>query len=162
MAKIQKKSALIGVFILAAIAGIWRFVWQPSVTKEVLPEVSNMESGIPTPAPQQPVAERQVVSEENGTSKTATVKTSYKNPGGADDVAFSITVDASGVITTASIEVLAKNPTSIKRQEAFATDFPAAIQGKKISELNAIDRVGGSSLTTASFNASLAQLKAGI
>lgn len=161
MAKIQKKSALIGLFILAAIAGIWRFIWQPAKENQPTSETTNVE--VTTPSATQTIEpSAQSVGSETSTEKTASVKTSYSNPGGSDEVGFNITVNEAGIITKAAVEVLAKNPTSKMRQQAFAAGLPAAIEGKKLSDLTAIDRVGGSSLTTGSFNASLAELKAGI
>lgn len=153
MEKISKKTALIWVFIVAAVVCAWRFVWQPAQQKEE-----------PTPLPSNsPVQTSAPLNEEGSPSvKKSSVRTSYKNPGGTDEVAFSLVVDETGTIITASTEVLAKNPTSIQRQEAFAEGLPQAIQGKKISDLTAIDKVGGSSLTTAAFNTSLAELKNGL
>lgn len=92
-------------------------------------------------------------------AKKANVRTNYKNPGGSDDVTFTLTVDQNGAIVDAVVEVLAVNPISKVRQEAFAKDFPAALKGKRLSELTSIDRVGGSSLTTGAFNAALPELK---
>lgn len=156
MQKITKKTALIGLLILTALVGVWRFVIQPWQQKD--------EQNSLTPPMSDPTTKVTPVSsgEEAVNLKKASVRTSYKNPGGEDEVGYSIVVDESGTIVTASAEVLAKNPTSIKRQEAFAEGLLQAIQGKKISDLTAIDKVGGSSLTTASFNASLAELKAGL
>lgn len=166
MAQIQKKTALLGVLVVAAILGIWRFIWAPLQEKEgamntTTPTTMETETPESRPASGAAMQAAPVVEEAKAEKKTS-VRTSYKNPGGEDEVGFSLTVDGAGIITAAQVEVLAKNPTSIKRQEAFAAEFPKAIEGKKLSELGNIDRVGGSSLTTASFNASLAQLKAGI
>lgn len=164
MAKISKKTALLWVLVVAAVLGIWRFIWQPM-------QMQQEEAAAPTPmmegeTPATPAANNAMESapavKEAISEKKAGVRTSYKNPGGEDEVGFSVTVDEAGIITAANVEVLAKNPTSVKRQEAFAAGLPQAIQGKKLSELTAIDKVGGSSLTTDSFNASLALLKTGI
>ncbi len=54
----------------------------------------------------------------------------------------------------------ATSPISTKWQQNFAENLPAAVKGKKLSELSSIDKVAGASLTTAAFNQSLAQLKA--
>lgn len=160
MATMSKKTALVGILIIAAALSVWRFILQPWQEREaaVPNPVTNVDTQPPSPKP----ASESTSGEEVSAVKTATVRTSYKNPGGADEVGFSVSVDGNGIITKASVEVLAKNPTSIMRQEAFAEGLPQAIQGKKLSDLNSIDKVGGSSLTTGSFNVSLAQLKAGI
>jgi hypothetical protein len=55
---------------------------------------------------------------------------------------------------------LGTNDITKVRQTAFAVDFAEAVKGKKIAELTAIDRVGGSSLTTKAFNDSLDELRA--
>jgi hypothetical protein len=46
------------------------------------------------------------------------------------------------------------------RQESFGSGAGAVLVGKKLSDLGAIDRVGGSSLTTNAFNTSIDKLKA--
>jgi hypothetical protein len=151
MAKISKKTALLWILVVAGLLVIWRFIVQPIKQKdEAITPMMSTETSEPTP--------QQVVASES--ERAASVRTQYKNPGGEDEVGYSITVDENDVITKVGVEVLAKNPTSKLRQEAFAAGLPGAIQGKKITELTSIDKVGGSSLTTASFNASLAQLKA--
>lgn len=94
------------------------------------------------------------------TEQTVSVTANYTSPAGEEEVIFNISVDENGVITKAETEGLATNPTSIIRQKSFAESLPTAIVGKNISELSNIDRVGGSSLTTNAFNASLEQLRA--
>lgn len=92
--------------------------------------------------------------------KKVSIKTSYENPAGSDEVGFSLTVNSEGVIVATETEVLAIHDISKKRQDAFASDLTAALQGKKLSDLSPIDRVGGSSLTTGAFNQAIPQLKA--
>ncbi len=92
--------------------------------------------------------------------KKLNTKTSYENPGGKDEVGFTLTINTNGVIVGTATEVLAVHDIAKKRQETFASGLSAAIVGKKLSELTAIDRVGGSSLTTEAFNKALPQLKA--
>ena len=94
------------------------------------------------------------------TEQVLSVEANYTSPAGEEEVIFNISVDENGVITKAETEGLATNPTSIIRQKSFAESLPTAIVGKNISELSNIDRVGGSSLTTNAFNASLEQLRA--
>lgn len=93
------------------------------------------------------------------TEKKLTTKTSYQNPAGADEVGFNVTVNAEGVVTDATVDILAEHAVSKTRQLAFSDGFAAALKGKKLSELTAIDKVGGSSLTTGAFNAALPQLQ---
>jgi len=99
---------------------------------------------------------------QDGSSQAVSVNTTYQTPGGQEDVTFTITVDADGVITGADTEIMGKTPTTITRQTAFAEALPTAIIGMKLSELNNIDRVGGSSLTTGAFNKALTELQAQI
>lgn len=88
------------------------------------------------------------------------VETTYQSPAQLENVSFTLSVDEEGVITRAESTVLAEHPISIMRQESFAAEFPAALQGKKLAELTQVDRIGGSSLTTGAFNRALADLKA--
>lgn len=92
----------------------------------------------------------------------ALVATTYVTPGGEEKVEFAVFVDEDGMITDAEAVVLAKNPTSVMRQKSFATEMPKALKGKKLSELENVDRIGGSSLTTGAFNKALADLQAQI
>ena len=102
-------------------------------------------------------AETSEMTAEEG--KTLTTTQGYKSPAGDEEVGFTLVVDEAGVITEAEAEVMATAPTSKLRQESFAKDFPAAVVGKKLSELSTVDRIGGSSLTTGAFNAALEELK---
>lgn len=88
-----------------------------------------------------------------------TVQCNYQSPAQAEHVAFDVVVDENGVIVEAQSTVTSDNPTSQMRQTAFAEAFPAAVVGKKLADLENVDRIGGSSLTTGAFNAALAGLK---
>lgn len=125
------------------------------------------ESASNAPAPQDPNAgatQSKSGSTDQGTAMSAekkvSVRTQYNNPAGSDEVAFTLTVDKSGIITDAQTDILAVHGISQTRQKSFADAFPTAVKGKKLSELAPLDRVGGSSLTTGAFNAVLPQLKA--
>lgn len=100
--------------------------------------------------------------EKNGEvmAKVVSLQTEYESPAGMEEVSFSLTVDDTGVISQVETEVLATAPISVMRQESFAKELPSILVGKKLSDLESIDRVGGSSLTTASFNEALVDLKA--
>lgn len=139
---ITKKTALIGVALIVGLLTLVKFLWKP------LQSESNKEN----------VAQNQAMEQKQ--VRMATIKTNYKNPGGSDYVAFTLRVDEKGTITEAKTEILAVNPTSKMRQEAFAAALPQVLVGKDLSTLSKIDRVGGSSLTTGAFNASLDALKA--
>ncbi len=96
------------------------------------------------------------------TEKKLTSKTEYQNPSGKDEVGFNVMVNSEGVVTGVTVDVLAVNEISKKRQEAFAAELPQVLVGKKLAELAPVDRVGGSSLTTNAFNMSLVELKANL
>lgn len=98
----------------------------------------------------------------DGDIQSISVSTNYLSPAGPEDVAFTLVVDSSGTIVEAQTEVLGKAPISIMRQESFAEELPTVLVGKQLSELTEVDRVGGSSLTTAAFNEALAEFKAQI
>lgn len=93
-------------------------------------------------------------------STVVSTTTTYQSPGGPEEVGFSLVVDNTGMIVDATTTVLGKSPTTTLRQESFAEAFPAAVEGQKLSDLGAIDRVGGSSLTTKAFNDALVDLQA--
>lgn len=83
----------------------------------------------------------------------------YQSPAGEEQVGFTLVVDDAGVIVDGKTDVLGKAPTSILRQEAFSKEFVTAVKGKKLKDLNKVDRIGGSSLTTGAFNKALTELK---
>jgi hypothetical protein len=147
------------LFLIAVITSSFIFsaCEVPGLSKREAPV--GPDGNLPKAAP----ADSEPVSGENtqqaeGTSLT--VITSYQSPAAEEMVSFSLTVDREGVITSGTTEVLAKNPTSIQRQTAFAAEFPTALTGKKLTELEKVDRIGGSSLTTGAFNKALADFKA--
>jgi hypothetical protein len=76
---------------------------------------------------------------------------SYTNPGGSDEVGFSLTTDDSGIVTNVEVEVKATNSTSVNRQMSFKSALSGEVVGKPLEGLR-VDRVGGSSLTTRAFN----------
>lgn len=83
----------------------------------------------------------------------------YQSPAQAEHVDFNLVVDEEGTIVDAASTVTSTNPTSQMRQTAFSEAFPQAVIGKKLSDLENLDRVGGSSLTTGAFNKALPELK---
>lgn len=153
MAQIKKSTLFLGVAVLAGLVAAVKFL-MPSKGGDTNPMQAAGDMKPNTTA--KPVAP---ASETPGAVKSVTTKTSYKNPSGQDEVGFTLSVDAMGTIVDAKTDILATNDISKKRQAAFAEGFPAAVKGKKLSELSSIDKVGGSSLTTKSFNDALATLK---
>lgn len=91
--------------------------------------------------------------------KTVSVQKEYQNPAGIDRVGFSLVVDKDDVIIDTAVDILASHETSVERQSAFSKELPEALKGKKLTDLEFIDTVGGSALTTNAFNDSLEDLK---
>ncbi len=163
MAPIKKSTIFLGVAVLAGLVAAIKFL-MPSKGDEKNP--SSTASGEMKNAPMQKTntasKPMEKASQMPGAAQSVSAKISYKNPSGEDEVGFTLVVDSLGVITDAKTDVLATNEISKKRQAAFADGLPAAVQGKKLSELASIDKVGGSSLTTKAFNDSLATLKSSL
>ncbi len=131
---------------------------------------TKQESPISTPIGDEMPAQIESINQELPSSASGTSELSeamrrvsaagnYQSPAQAEQVDFELVVDADGVITEATSSVKSDNPISQTRQTAFAEAFPDAVVGKKLSELENVDRIGGSSLTTGAFNAALAELK---
>jgi hypothetical protein len=91
--------------------------------------------------------------------RKVSVRTSYDTPAGSDDVGFSVVVDEDDIIRDAGVDVLATHEMSRVRQQSFAKELPEILKGKKLHELQALDLVGESNLTTEAFNESLEKLK---
>lgn len=158
MAQIKKSTLLFGVVVLAGLVGAVKWL-MPSKDDQSGKSMTTNEAA-PTAAPAG--ADNIPVTGTTKEAKAVTVKTSYKNPAGDDEVGFTLYVDSTSMIVDAKTEILAIHDISKKRQTAFADGLPMAVKGKKLSELTAIDKVGGSSLTTKAFNDALTQLKAQI
>ena len=135
--------AAIGIVVAAGALLVWKMTNKSEPTEAMTPLDKGMSG-----------------TDMKATEKKLSTKTSYKNPGGEDEVGFNVTVNSQGVVVDATTDVLAVNAISKTRQLSFSQGMAAALKGKNLSELTAIDRVGGSSLTTGAFNASLTELKA--
>jgi hypothetical protein len=140
----SKIMALLGILIVGGALVVWKFTGKSETDGTMTNTGSQGTTG----------------TDMKKSETKVNTQVSYKNPAGEDEVSFLLTVNAEGMIVGAAAGVLATHDISKKRQEAFAAEFSAALQGKKLSELDSIDRVGGSSLTTAAFNQALPQLKA--
>ncbi len=159
----NKKFVAAGVLVLAGAVVMWKYVLKPGESEKMMETTPQDQrettSTAPVMAPQESKDEMQSGMAEQ-TARTLRVETTYQSPAGTDPVAFSLSVDASGVITDAKTEITTSHPISKMRQEAFAAEFPMAVKGKKLSELSALDRVGKSTLTTNAFNQSIDALRA--
>lgn len=160
MAQLNKSTLFLGVAVLAGLAAAVKFLMPSDDEQSEKSTMTTGERAVPiTPSAMPGALETNTTTGLTKEAKVVTAKSSYKNPAGDDEVGFSLYIDSTGMIVDAKTEVLATHDISKKRQMAFAEGFPAAVTGKKLSELSAIDKVGGSSLTTKAFNESLNQLK---
>ncbi len=155
MTKGQKIGGLVAVLVLAIIGVVVKMFSGDSST----PAAPAADKKMPT----QPVAEKKQVEEavampENG--KKVSVTGTYKSPAGMEEIGFTVMVDKDGMVTGAEAKPMAENEKSVMFQGNFAKALPTMITGKKLSDLEKIDRTGGASLTTGAFNAALTKLKA--
>lgn len=81
----------------------------------------------------------------------------YMSPGGEREVAVSLTL-ADGVVTDASFEGFATDPTSQRFQGEFAEGYQAMVVGRTLDELN-LQKVSGSSLTPKGFMDAVQSIK---
>lgn len=89
-----------------------------------------------------------------------TTQTSYKVPSGTEKIEFMVTVDDNGLITDVDYKSLGEpNPTSVKQQASFGANIDALVVGKKVLEVEAVDRVGTSSLSSGAFFKALESLE---
>lgn len=84
----------------------------------------------------------------------------FKVPkGGEHNVKFSVFVNDNDVIgKVESVDLL--DPEDREKLDEFSDELLKAIGGRKLSDLEEVDRVGTSSLTTGAFNKALPELKA--
>lgn len=75
---------------------------------------------------------------------------SYQTPGGREQIGVKITVK-NGTVTDASLTEMGQTGEAQEYQSRFASEYKSHIVGKNISEIK-LDRVAGSSLTSAGFN----------
>jgi hypothetical protein len=85
---------------------------------------------------------------------TYTAEGEYQNPDGATSVGVEVTLDSAGVITAVEITPHAKGGNGALFQKLFAENIGDVVVGKPIAEAD-VDKVAGSSLTGAGFNAAL-------
>lgn len=81
---------------------------------------------------------------------TYTVTGSYVSPEGGENLGVTLTLQ-DGLVTDASIEVMAHDKVSIGFQKMFSDGFKSQVIGKKITDVN-VGKVSGSSLTPIGFN----------
>jgi len=91
---------------------------------------------------------------------TVSAVATYKVPKGEDKVRFTLTLDGQGAVVDVKTTDALKNDAVSENLAKFSANLLLAIKGKKLIDLQAVDKVGTSSLTTAAFNGALAELKA--
>jgi hypothetical protein len=110
-------------------------------------------------APVEALREEAPVTKEEPIIREISTVISYEAPGKTDTVQFSIFVDESNVIQNV-VTVDLNDPKHTEKLKEFSANLLTVIKGKKLNELENVDRVGTSSLTTDAFNAGLEALKA--
>jgi len=82
----------------------------------------------------------------------------YQSPNGTEEVTVTVTL-ADGVITAVEVVGDGDNPNSKRYQGEFADGIGDVVVGKNIDEIS-VDKVAGSSLTSAGFNDAIDAIKA--
>lgn len=82
----------------------------------------------------------------------------YLSPGGRESIQLTVTIK-DGVIASTAIKNNATDLEAKEHQELFSGHYKELIVGKKISEVESLSRVAGSSLTSNGFNNALSQIK---
>lgn len=88
---------------------------------------------------------------------TYTATGSYTTPGGTESVTVTATL-ASGNVTSVTTTGSATGGNSAQYQSQFLANYESQVVGKSIDDIS-LSRVAGSSLTSAGFNAALAEIK---
>lgn len=89
---------------------------------------------------------------------TYTTTSTYDTAEGQESNVFTITI-VDGTIKSLDVGITTQTKASIKYQTDFAKNISSLVVGKKLSELQGIDRVSGASLTTAAFNDAISRLQ---
>lgn len=153
MTKQQLLASIMGIFVFALLVSACQPKTETAPVEETVIEEST-ESTMADPATSEMVDESL-----DADGQTITETQTYQSPAGPEEVGFSIVVDDAGTITAITVENKAKAPISVQRQDAFIGEIEEVVVGKKLADLENIDRVGGSSLTTGAFNEFLTEAK---
>lgn len=92
-------------------------------------------------------------------SREISVEHTHEIPNGEDVVKYTLYLDENDVVVDVKARGVFDSSLNEKLDE-FSKNLLVIIKGKKLSELEAVDRVGKSSLTTQAFNESLDEFKA--
>ena len=102
MSPIKKSTLFLGVAVLAGIVAAVKFFMPTKIESEMMKTATATTHMVRSGT-------------MNTEAKQVSVNTSYSNPGGKDDVSFSLYVDSTGMIVDARALVLAKNENSKKQ-----------------------------------------------
>ncbi|TXH01333.1 MAG: hypothetical protein E6P95_01975 [Candidatus Moraniibacteriota bacterium] len=99
------------------------------------------------------------VAATNSKEVSATTTYSIAEVGKTHQVKFTLMLDEQGMITGTKLVEMPQGEASDKQKE-FSGLLTTMIQGKKLSELTKVDKVGKSTITTDAFNSVLGDLQA--
>lgn len=94
-------------------------------------------------------------------SREISVVRTYTVPNGEDTERFTVFINDEGLIADIKIREESESVSSPKLVE-FSKELLKVVKGKKLADLEEVDRVGTSSLTTKAFNDALGELKSQI
>lgn len=143
---VKKFAIPAAVLVIIVIAAISLYTTQANKLP-IQQETTNTQAGAPTGA-------MRAQQYKNG---TYTVTGNYVSPGGPRDIGVTLTL-ADGVVTDATFEGRATDPTSKRFQGEFGANFKPQVIGKNIEDLKLV-KVSGSSLTPKGFNDALKKIK---
>lgn len=90
------------------------------------------------------------------TDGTYSATGNYQTPGGSERIGVKVTL-SNGVVSDADLTEMGMTGEAKEYQEQFASAYKTQVVGKKISEIK-LDRVAGSSLTSAGFNDAISDI----
>lgn len=88
------------------------------------------------------------------TAGTYEVQAQYNNPDGVTSIKVSLSLDDDGTVTDVTVTPEATGGNGLMFQKIFAENIGAEVVGKPITEIE-VDKVAGSSLTSAGFNSAV-------
>lgn len=139
--------AIVVVVLLAAAATAAVVLTNKPATDSA--STSGQASDMPTSAPQSSDTGSTATS---GTFKDGTYSAtgSYQTPGGLESIGVKVTLSG-GVVTDAQVTKQGQTGEAQEYQAEFVANFKPLVVGKKITDVS-LNRVAGSSLTSAGFN----------
>ncbi len=140
------------VVVIIALVALFSGGNSPAATEPVSPA--------PVPAATTPVPPADISKQTSYLYKDGTYSAtgSYMSPGGADQIAVTLTL-ANDIVTDVSVTPMPGDNTSARYQNMFAAGYKQLVVGQDISTLS-LSKVSGSSLTPKGFDDALTQIKA--